>query len=247
MRLFSEISYLGKNFHGWQIQPNARSIQQELEEAISRILKQEIRIHGSSRTDTGVHARQQYAHFDLNELPFSLKDLKWKLNSFLPADISVKNIQAVPDDAHSRFDAVSRKYIYRACTEKNPFRQNDVLYLRSIPEIDLMNISAQVLKKHTDFQCFSKVKTDVKTFECTIIEAEWKRNDDILEFHIKANRFLRGMVRAIVGTLLDVGFSKIDMSEFEHIILSKNRNLAGKAAAAHGLTLEEVNYPENYF
>ena len=247
MRLFIEVSYLGKNYHGWQIQPNAITIQEMLEDGLSKLSGKPVRIHGSSRTDSGVHARQQFAHVDLEELPMKPGDLVWKMNSFLPADISVIRIIPVSQEAHSRFDAISRKYIYRISMKKNVFRIEDVLYFRKEPDVKRMNEAAQIVFQHTDFQCFSKVKTDVNNFDCEIMEAEWQWNEDILEFHIKANRFLRGMVRAIVGTLLDVGLGKMNSQEFENIILSKSRNRAGVAAEAHGLTLEEVNYPEKYF
>ncbi len=247
MRLFIELSYLGKNYHGWQIQPNAASVQEMLEEALSQILRTEIRIHGSSRTDTGVHARQQFAHFDLDHLSFTLNDLIWKLNSFLPADIAIRNIHQARPDAHSRFDALSRKYIYRLSLKKNPFRQDDVLYLKQAPDFDKMNEAAGLLMSYTDFECFSKVKTDVETFNCSITEARWFKNNELFEFHIRANRFLRGMVRAVVGTLLEVGLEKITVTDFDQIIQSKKRSNAGKTVEAHGLTLEEVSYPQNYF
>jgi tRNA pseudouridine38-40 synthase len=247
MRFFIELSYLGKRFSGWQIQPNAMSVQELIEQGLSAILRSPVRIHGSSRTDAGVHARQQFAHFESKDLTISLKDLQWKLNSFLPKDIAILGIYQVSDQMHARFDATSRKYIYRITATKNPFRLDDVLYIRNLPELDLMNDSAKILLKSRDFQSFSKVKTDVSHFDCAILQAIWIMNGDIAEFHIKANRFLRGMVRAITGSLVDVGFGKISTGDFENIILSKNRNLAGKSMEAHGLTLEEVNYPENYF
>ena len=247
MRYFVELSYLGTAYHGWQFQPNAISIQEQLEDAFSKILRKEIRIHGSSRTDTGVHARQQYAYFDLDEINIPLKDLVWKLNSFLPKDISVNRLIQVHEDAHARFDAISRKYIYRLHLKKDPFLSLNSLFYRKSLDVNRMNKAAQVLFDFEDFQCFSKVKTDVTTFNCTIEEAYWTIKDYRLEFHIKANRFLRGMVRAIVGTLVEIGENKLDEDAFRGIIESKKRTRAGKSIEAIGLTLEEVNYPENYF
>lgn len=247
MRYFIEIGYLGTNYHGWQIQPNANSIQEELEKSLSTVLNLPIRIHGSSRTDTGVHARQQFAHIDLESLSISVSDLVWRLNSFLPKDISINGIHSLSETAHARFDATDRKYIYRINLEKDPFVLRNSLYFRKPLDLPMMNAAAQILFKHKDFQCFSKVKTEVNNFICTMEIAEWRQNGANLEFHIKANRFLRGMVRAVVGTLLDVGLGKISLEGFEDIILSKDRTKAGGAVKAHGLTLEEVNYPLNYF
>jgi tRNA pseudouridine38-40 synthase len=247
MRYFLEVRYLGKNYFGWQIQPRQISIQEHLESGLSRVLSLDMKIHGSSRTDTGVHAKQQFAHFDVDELHFSLNDLKWKLNSYLPNDIAVLQIHSSKEDSHSRFDAVSRKYIYRINLQKDPFTLDNSFYFRKELNVDLMNKASTILLKNTDFECFSKVKTEVNNFKCQIEEAEWKQFGHNLEFHIKANRFLRGMVRAIVGTLLDIGQSKINVDDFQKIIDSKDRRNAGSASKANGLTLEEVNYPENYF
>ncbi|WP_304234912.1 tRNA pseudouridine(38-40) synthase TruA [Jiulongibacter sediminis] len=247
MRYFVELSYLGTVYHGWQLQPNAVSIQEKLEDAFSKILRKEIRIHGSSRTDTGVHARQQYAYFDVEDIGMSFKDLVWKLNSFLPEDISINEIIPLADEAHARFDALSRKYIYRIHLKKDPFLISNSLFFRKPLDLEKMNEAAQILFEYEDFECFSKVKTDVNTFNCTIEEAHWVQNDHQLEFHIKANRFLRGMVRAIVGTLLDIGEGKMDINDLRSIIESKKRTRAGRSIEAIGLTLEEVNYPDNYF
>ncbi|MFT5884453.1 MAG: tRNA pseudouridine38-40 synthase [Arcticibacterium sp.] len=247
MRYFLEITYLGTQYHGWQIQPRESSIQEHIELALSKILCREIRVQGSSRTDTGVHARQQYAHFDIENLNIATGDLKWKLNSFLPNDISIAQILPVPVHYHSRFDALSRSYTYRVNLEKNPFSLVQSLYFRKPLDLDSMNKAASFLLKNNDFQCFSKVRTDVANFNCNIVMAEWHQIGYQLEFRIKANRFLRGMVRAVVGTLIQIGEKKISISEFQHIIDSKDRRMAGSAAKAHGLTLEEVNYPEGYF
>ncbi|MFC3809853.1 tRNA pseudouridine(38-40) synthase TruA [Lacihabitans lacunae] len=247
MRYFLEVQYLGTNFHGWQLQPNATSIQEELEKALSMVLNQEIRINGSSRTDTGVHANQQYAHFDSELNLEETKKLIQRLNKILHPDIAIRNIYKLAPNTNSRFDALSRSYIYRISNQKLPFQYNFVsIYFQNF-DFEQMNLAAKVLYNHTDFQSFSKVKTDVKTFNCTIELAEWVKNGEIWEFHIKANRFLRGMVRAIVGTLLDVGMGKISIAQFEAIILAKDRRKAGTAAKAEGLTLEKVTYPKKYF
>lgn len=246
MRYFIEISYLGTHFHGWQLQKDgAPTIQGEVEKALSTILNTPVFIQGSSRTDTGVHARQQFAHFDvITALNAPVID---RLNRFLPKDISVLNLYPVKEDTHARFDATARKYIYRIIHRKDPFKKEfSALYTRR-PDVDLMNRAAEILFRHTDFQCFSKVKTNVLTFNCSISEAAWRDTGGTLEFHITANRFLRGMVRAVVGTLLDVGYGKTSPEAFEKIILSRDRTKAGSASKAEGLTLERVFYPEGYF
>ena len=238
---------MGTNFHGWQFQDNANSIQEELEKALSTVLEKKVAIQGSSRTDTGVHARQQYAHFDLESPLNDIKTLIYRLNRFLPKDISISNILKVSDEAHARFDATGRKYIYRIIQNKNPFVQDiSALYTREM-DLELMNQACQILFQHIDYQCFSKVKTDVFTYNCSIKQAEWILNGDIFEFHIESDRFLRGMVRAVVGTLLNVGYHKLSLADFEQIILSKNRKNAGMAVKAKGLTLERVYYPDEYF
>lgn len=247
MKYFIEVSYLGKEFHGWQLQENAKTIQGQIESALSTILGDKIGIHGSSRTDSGVHARQQFAHFETEiELGDRLGLIK-RLNRFLDKDVSVKGIYLVSQTAHSRFDATGRKYIYRIVKRKDPFVKDfTALYTRDI-DIEVMNRACGILLNHVDFQCFSKVKTDVFTYNCEIENAEWIQNNYILEFHISANRFLRGMVRAIVGTMLDIGYGKTSIEDFEKIILSKDRRQAGMAAKAEGLTLERVFYPKDYF
>jgi tRNA pseudouridine38-40 synthase len=247
LRYFIEIAYLGRVFHGWQLQENAITVQGELEAALSTIMGDKVAIHGSSRTDTGVHARQQFAHFDLSQAIDDIPKLILRLNRFLHKDISIRGIYPVADDAHCRFDATGRKYIYRIIKQKDPFLKDfAALYTRE-SDIFRMNEASEILFKHIDFQCFSKVKTDVFTYNCEISEAKWIQNGSVLEFHISANRFLRGMVRAIVGTLLDVGYGKRSLEDFESVILSKDRRNAGMASKAEGLTLERVFYPEGYF
>jgi tRNA pseudouridine38-40 synthase len=242
-----QISYLGTHFHGWQIQPNAITVQKEIEKSLSTVLGENTPIHGSSRTDVGVHARQQYAHFESFSIKIPFEKLANRLNNILHKDISINAIYKVLPDQHTRFDALNRKYVYRIINKKNPFETDICARYFQNYDIEAMNLAADVLKKHENFKSFCKVKTEVKTFFCTIETAFWLQNGDVLEFHIKANRFLRGMVRAIVGTMLDVGKGKISIDEFETIILAQDRNKAGNAAKPEGLTLEEVNYPAGYF
>jgi tRNA pseudouridine38-40 synthase len=243
MRYFIECAYRGSNYSGWQIQINALTVQEVIEKALSTLLKQKIVITGSSRTDAGVHAQVQMAHFDVDEEINNLENLVYRVNKVLPFDISIQRIFTVADDYHSRFEAISRKYEYRISRKKNPFLRGLSYEFQGNLDIQLMNESCLILFKHIDFQCFSKINTDVLTFNCSILEAHWKEEtNDLLVFHIKANRFLRGMVRAIVGTLLEVGLGKISVSDFEKIILSKNRKKAGWSVPAEGLFLMEVNY-----
>jgi tRNA pseudouridine38-40 synthase len=243
MRYFIECSYQGTNYCGWQIQENANTVQAEIEKALTILLRNQTSITGSSRTDAGVHAMQQVAHFEVENEIQNPENLVFRLNKILPFDISVKKIFLVKDDCHSRFEATSRKYEYRISKLKNPFQKGLCYEFNQDLNIDLMDEACQKLFQHIDFECFSKIKTEVNTFNCTIMEARWEmRNDGILVFHIKANRFLRGMVRAIVGTLLEVGAGRLSVEDFEQIILSKNRNKAGRAVPAEGLFLMEVNY-----
>lgn len=242
MRYLIECSYKGTGFHGWQVQDNAPSVQGHIEKALSTVLRQEMQIVGSSRTDAGVHAYQQFAHFDVNEPLNSIEKMVHSMNGILPKDIAIHQIRAASDEFHSRFDATYRSYLYRISTQKTPFWQEFSYFYRTPVDIDQMNRAGEVLKKHIDFQCFSKVHTDVVTFNCRIELAFWERQDQFLLFHIKADRFLRGMVRAIVGTMLEVGTGKLSLSGFEDIILSKSRQKAGRAVPAEGLTLVEVGY-----
>ena len=243
MRYFIECAYKGTNYSGWQIQINALTVQEVIEKALSTLLKHKIDVTGSSRTDTGVHAMQQFAHFEMEEEIIDCENLVYRINKLLPFDISVQKIFKVADNYHSRFEAISRKYEYRISRKKNPFQKGLSYEFNGNLDIERMNEASRILFKHIDYQCFSKIKTEVLTFNCTILEAEWKEEkNDLLVFHIKANRFLRGMVRAIVGTLLEVGTGKISVSDFERIILSKDRKKAGWSVPAEGLFLMEVNY-----
>ena len=243
MRYFIECAYRGTKYSGWQIQINALTVQEVIEKALTTLLNREILLTGSSRTDAGVHAHQQFAHFEIEEEILDCENLVYRMNKMLPFDISIHKIFRVADDYHSRFEALSRKYEYRISRKKNPFHRGLSYEFNGNLNIELMNNACQILFKYIDYQCFSKINTDVLTFNCTILEAQWKEEEnDLLVFHIKANRFLRGMVRAIVGTLLEIGMGKLSVSDFEKIILSKDRKKAGRAVPAEGLFLMEVNY-----
>lgn len=246
MRYFIEIAYNGKNYFGWQRQPKQMSVQQVIEESLSTLLREDIKITGAGRTDAGVHAKQLFAHFDFEAIN-NTKALVFRINSFLPKDISVVNIFQVKDNAHARFDAVAREYEYVISLRKDPFSQDFAYQLNKIPDVDLMNKTSELLFNHIDFQCFSRSKTDVKTYNCVISKARWELIDNKLTFTISADRFLRNMVRAIVGTLLDVGFGKTTAEDFQAILNSKNRSKAGASAPAHGLYLTKVKYPEEIF
>ena len=244
VRYFIETAYNGKNYFGWQRQPEQISVQQVLEETISILLRKEIKLTGAGRTDTGVHAKQLFAHFDSDEIENS-DDFIFRMNSFLPKDISIRNIFEVKEDAHARFDAVEREYEYVISLEKDPFSQDFAFQINNTPNVALMDQAAEMLLAHRDFQCFSRSKTDVKTYNCTIVKAFWEATDNRLIFTIAADRFLRNMVRAIVGTLLDVGYGKTTLEDFKAILKSKSREEAGASAPAHGLYLTKVVYPDN--
>lgn len=246
MRYFFTIAYKGTNYHGWQRQPNAMGVQQKVEEVFSTILNHKTEIVGSGRTDSGVHATAQVFHFDLSG-EMEAEHLLYKANKMLPHDVALMHVNRVKEESHARFDAVKRAYQYHIATEKNPFAINQAYFFTQELSIEKMNLASEMLLNYQDFESFSKVKTDVYTFNCDIFEAFWKQEEETLVFHIKANRFLRGMVRAIVGTLLDVGQNKITVQDFENIIKSKNRKSAGRAVPAHGLYLTEVLYPEDIY
>ncbi|GGK19433.1 tRNA pseudouridine synthase A [Yeosuana aromativorans] len=241
MRYFIELSYNGKAYHGWQNQPKAISVQEVIEKGLSLILKEDTPIVGAGRTDTGVHAMQMFAHFD-SDMSFEESDLVFKLNSFLPNDIAIHSILKVKPDAHARFDATSRTYLYRIATSKNAFNFDHAYYFTKHLDIDRMNEAAKVLFQYQDFQCFSKTNTDVKTYHCKIMEAAWTIKNDELHFVIKADRFLRNMVRAIVGTMVNIGVGKIEVIDLHAIIQSKNRSEAGYSVPAHALYLTKVDY-----
>lgn len=245
-RYFMELAYKGTGFHGWQIQSNANTVQEELNNALSLILRQPIETMGSGRTDTGVHARQQYLHFDTAEV-LDRKDLLKRLNSILPKDIAVYNLREVYPDAHARFSATARSYSYYISLRKNPFEEGLSWQCFSKLNVHEMNEASKILLTYRDFECFSRVKTAVKSFECEIKEAFWEQKEQHLIFHIMANRFLRGMVRSIVGTLVQVGEGRLDLKGFRDVIESKNRGRAGISAPSHGLYLCSVAYSENIY
>lgn len=244
-RYFLEIAYKGTAYHGWQIQKNAVSVQDILHSKMEVLLQEPVLTIGAGRTDTGVHAKQMYAHFDTTKLGEINKEERflYSLNSLLPRDIAIKNILKVAADAHARFDATERSYEYRMHFSKNPFLQEFSSFQRKKPNIEKMNKAAKLLLGEKDFSCFSKSRTQVFTNICTIKRAEWKWESDSLVFHITANRFLRNMVRAIVGTCLEIGLSSKSAPYITEIIESKNRSMAGSSVPAHGLYLTAVKYP----
>ncbi len=241
-RYFIELAYDGSNYHGWQVQPNALTVQEVLDNALTTVLRQPIATTGCGRTDTGVHARQFFAHFDCLALGNGHLALVNSLNGVLPSEIGIKRVIEVHADAHARFDATLRSYEYHIHFGKDPFKVNRSWELRDRPDIGLMNTAAQILLAYTDFSCFSKSNTQTFTNNCKISRAEWVENDNGLVFHISADRFLRNMVRAIVGTLMAIGRKEIAPEGIREIIASKNRSNAGTSVPACGLYLTEVKY-----
>ncbi len=250
-RYFIQLAYNGTNYHGWQVQDNTtQTIQQILQDKLSIILNQKIELVGCGRTDTGVHAKDYYAHFDtdIKALHSSEGNYVFKFNKILPKDIAIKSIFLVKDDASSRFAAESRTYDYFIHRHKNPFLNEGSLYVFGNLNMELMNEAAAHLCSVTDFTSFSKVNTQTFTNNCTVTVAQWiKLSDDEFVFKITANRFLRNMVRAIVGTLLEVGKGKITLAEFKAIVANKNRSDAGTSAPAHALYLVDIYYPKTIF
>jgi tRNA pseudouridine38-40 synthase len=242
LRYFIEFAYNGKNYHGFQSQPDASSVQETLEKALSTLFRESITIIGAGRTDTGVHAKQMFAHFD-SELELDSVYWSHKLNSFLPPSIVILKIFQVSDEAHARFDATSRTYEYYLHTFKDAFISESSWYHSNPLDIDKMNEACSILMKYLDFECFSKVHTDVSTFNCKITAAHWQQKGNQLIFTITADRFLRNMVRAIVGTMVNIGLGKIEVADLHHIISSKDRGKAGFSVPAHGLYLVDVSYP----
>ena len=242
MRDCIEISYQGTNYHGWQSQPNARTVQEIIENCISKITNNSIKLLAAGRTDSGVHANQMFAHFDINEKINDKNSFIHKTNSFLPSDIAVKNLLQVEDDSHARFDALSREYEYHISLKKTPFEIDKSYLYKKTLDLNKMNKCCDILLQYTDFKSFSKSKTDVKTYDCQIFKAKWVLDGDSLIFKIKADRFLRNMVRAIVGTLIEVGLGKINQKDFKVIIEKKDRQLAGFSVPAHGLYLKKIEY-----
>lgn len=246
-RYFIYFSYKGTAYHGWQVQPNGISVQEVLIKALSTILRTDTDVTGAGRTDTGVHARLMVAHFDVENGIAEPALLTKKLNSLLPHDIAVYRVAEVKPDAHARFDAVARRYEYHLVTRKNVFLEE--LAARENQELDFeaMNNAARILFEYRDFTSFSKLHTDVKTNNCVITRAEWKQQGEEWVFTIEADRFLRNMVRAIVGTLFEVGRHKLTVEGFRNVIEAKNRCNAGTSVPAKGLYLVDVQYPDNLF
>ncbi len=246
-RYFIELAYNGTRFHGWQIQPNAESVQESLENALSTICREEIALTGAGRTDTGVHASYFVAHFDSEKVDLDHSDFTYKLNSFLNSDVVIFGIHKVLSCAHARFDATSRTYHYFINQQKDPFVQETSWYFTRPLDLEAMNEACAVLFDFEDFTSFSKLHTDVKTNNCKVYAAEWKHEGHRLIFTVKADRFLRNMVRAIVGTCIQVGLGKITVDEFRKIIELKDRGAAGASAPSEGLFLADIEYPENVF
>jgi tRNA pseudouridine38-40 synthase len=234
------LSYDGSNYNGYQIQPNGVTVQETIEKSLFTILREKISVVGCGRTDTGVHASEYFLHFDA---PNSLnKDFLKKLNGILPSDIAVKEVVKVHKDWHARFDAVKRSYIYRTHIHKSPFLMGQSHRLFTKPDIESMNKACELLLGEKDFECFSKVKTEVNNFICTVYSAKWEKIGEEYVFEISANRFLRNMVRAIVGTLLDIGYQKTSVEAFQNILSSKDRSKAGYSVPANGLYLSKIEY-----
>ncbi len=247
-RYFLKLSYKGTAYHGWQVQPNAPTVQEILNNDMSLLLREEIRLTGCGRTDTGVHAREFYAHFDTPKSGLAGNaDFLHHLNGKLPVDIAVHDVLSVRPEAHARYDAISRTYEYHIMRAKEVFQREYSHYAYGDLDTEAMQRGADILKEYTDFTSFSKADAEVDTHECRIMEARWEVSDRRLDFTITADRFLRNMVRAIVGTLLDVGFGKTGPEELRQIIESRNRSNAGTSAPARGLFLTSVRYPPEIF
>ncbi len=247
MRYFLELAYNGLNYHGWQIQPNAISVQEVLNSCIGKMLREEINVVGCGRTDTGVHASYFVAHFDSVHEDIDSNQFCYKLNRFLPKDIAVYSLKKVNDDLHSRFSAISRTYEYHLITKKSPFVFDYALLSSVELDFERMNEAAATLYDYIDFTSFSKLHTDVKTNNCKVTFAQWEFKNDKWIFTISADRFLRNMVRAIVGTLLEVGKGKLSIQGFKDIIEAKKRAKAGTSVPAHALFLIDVKYPDSDF
>ncbi|MEN7550243.1 tRNA pseudouridine(38-40) synthase TruA [Rapidithrix thailandica] len=244
MRYFAEIAYHGANYHGLQIQPNALSVQETLEDTFSKLLGEEVKLTASGRTDTGVHCRQQFVHFDVSK-EVATKHFLHRINSFLPNDIAVYSLRKVKEEAHARYHALSRKYEYHITKAKNPFLQGLAHRLLYAVDVNRMNQAAQLLSQYEDYEAFCKAHSSAKHCLCQINQAFWEESDTGLVFTVRANRFLRGMVRMLTGTLLAVGQGKLTVQQFSEIIESKNNRNAGALVPAHGLYLCEVVYPDD--
>jgi tRNA pseudouridine38-40 synthase len=238
-RYFIEVAYKGTAYSGFQVQQNANSIQAEIEKALAIFFRANIELTGSSRTDAGVHALQNYFHFDSSA---AIHDAAYQLNAILPDDIVIKRIFAVADGAHCRFDAISREYAYYIYHKKDPFIQDRAYYFPYTLDLEKMNEAAKALMGYTDFTSFSKRNTQVRSFDCNIIESEWVQTSNGLEYHVRSNRFLRGMVKGLVGTMLQVGRGKLTIGQFKEIITSKDSSQADFSVPSHGLFLKKVEF-----
>jgi tRNA pseudouridine38-40 synthase len=246
-RYFIELAYKGTNFCGWQRQAKGASVQEEIEKALSVILRQPITITGAGRTDTGVHARYMVAHFDTESNLDEIPNLAERLSGILPFDIAIFSVTRVSDEAHSRFGAISRRYEYKIICRKDPFWNDMAAKVNFQPDVKAMNDAAAMLLTYEDFTSFCKLHGGNKTNICRVKKAEWKREGDLYTFTIEADRFLRNMVRAIVGTLLDVGRGKLTVNDFREIIEARDRGRASTSAPARGLYLVDVAYPPEVF
>ena len=243
MRFFITLSYDGTRYHGWQVQPNGPSVQEKLQWGLSTILRQNIQVTGAGRTDAGVHARMMVAHFDVETMDFELQDLTYKLNRLLPQDIAIQKMEPVSDEMHARFSATSRTYHYYIHTVKDPFLRAFSCELHYPLDFQLMNEAAAILMTYEDFGAFCKAHADVKTTLCHITAAKWHQISPLAwYFEITANRFLRNMVRAVVGTLIDVGRGRLSLDDFRKVIEGKRRTEAGESMPANALFLEDVRY-----
>ena len=243
-RYFLHLAYNGARYHGWQIQPTAISVQEELEKCLSMKLGDKISVTGCGRTDAGVHARNFYAHFDVEKEISDCKEFVHRLNIFLPNDIVVYKCWEVDNNLHARFNATSRTYHYYITQNKNPFHNHDAYYYYGNLDVESMQKAADILFEYTDFTSFSKLHTQVQTNNCKIMKARFFKENELLVFEIKADRFLRNMVHAIIGTLLEVGRGKMSTSQFRSVIENKNRCSAGTSMPAHALFLEDITYDQ---
>lgn len=241
MRYFITFSYDGGRYHGWQIQPNGNSVQEELQHALSTLLRSDIIVTGAGRTDAGVHARMMVAHFDFPDV--DSQQLAYKLNRLLPRDIAVQKVEPVAEDLHARFSATSRTYRYYIHTHKDPFLRDRSCEIHYPLDFAIMNTAGRILCEYEDFGAFCKAHADVKTTICHVTRAEWvQTSPSEWYFVITANRFLRNMVRAVVGTLIDVGRGRLSLDEFRHVVEGKRRTEAGESMPAHALFLEDISY-----
>lgn len=242
-RFFIKLAYNGKPFNGWQIQPNAPTVQDEIEKVLSTILREKVAVVGCGRTDSGVHASEYFAHFD-TALDFELESLKFKLNCMLPSEIAIADIFEVNMNLHARFSATARTYNYFINSKKDAFNHHLSWFMHAPLNVDAMNVACLYLLGTKDFTSFSKLHTQTNTNICTVMEAKWMLENDKLIFTIKADRYLHNMVRAIVGTCIEVGRGKISPEQFNEVIVSKSRQNAGASVPGHGLFLAKIEYPE---